>query len=57
MEAPKAPGPVFTDDNGINLYYLNELYGNVAVSVTSRMRQIHSIDVPITSSIWGAART
>ncbi|MCH7649794.1 MAG: hypothetical protein IIA63_01380 [Nitrospinae bacterium] len=36
----------------MNLYYLNELYGNVAVSVASRMRQIHSIDVPITSGIW-----
>ncbi len=30
-----------------------ELYGKVAVSVSSRMRQIHNIDVPITSGIWG----
>ncbi len=53
MEAPKASGPVFTEDDCINLYYLNELYGKVAISVSSRMRQIHSIDVPITSGIWG----
>lgn len=53
MDAPKASGPVFTEDDCINLYYLNELYGNVAVSVSSRMRQIHNIDVPITSGIWG----
>ena len=52
MEAPKASGPVFTEDDCINLYYLNELYGKVAVSVSSRMRQIHNIDVPITSGIW-----
>ncbi len=53
MEAPQASGPVFTEDDCINLYYLNELYGKVAVSVSSRMRQIHNIDGPITSGIWG----
>jgi hypothetical protein len=53
MDVPKASGPVFTEDDCINLYYLNELYGNVAVSVSSRMRRIHNIDVPITSGIWG----
>ncbi len=53
MEAPKASGPVFTEDDCINLYYLNELYGKVAVCVASRMRQIHNIVVPITSGIWG----
>jgi hypothetical protein len=53
MEAPQASGPVFTEDDCINLYYLNELYGNVAACVASRMRQIHNIDVPISSGIWG----
>lgn len=53
MEAPKASGPVFTEDDCINLYYLNELYGKVATCVASRMRQIHNIDVPISSGIWG----
>ena len=53
MEAPKASGPVFTEDDCLNLYYLNELYGKIADCVTSRMRQIHNIDVPITSGVWG----
>lgn len=53
MEAPKASGPIFTEDDRINLYYLNELYGKVAVYVSSRMLQIYNIDVPITSGIWG----
>ena len=53
MEAPKASGPVFTKDNCLNLYYLNELYGKVAECVSSRMREMHSIDVPITSGVWG----
>ena len=53
MEAPKVSGPVFTEDDCLNLYYLNELYGKVAVCVSSRMREMHKIDVPITSGVWG----
>ena len=45
--------PVFADDNLINLYYLNELYQNVATEVSRRMRTTHHIDIPITSGIWG----
>jgi hypothetical protein len=53
MEAPKASGPVFTEDDCLNLYYVNELYGKVAACVSSRMSEMHNIDVPITSGVWG----
>jgi hypothetical protein len=53
MEAPKASGPVFTEDDCLNLYYVNELYGKVAECVSSRMNEFHNIDVPITSGVWG----
>ena len=53
MEAPKASGPIFAENDCINLYYLNELYGKVATCVSSRMQQIYQIDVPITSGVWG----
>jgi len=53
MEAPKASGPVFTENDCLNLYYVNELYGKVAACVSSRMREMHNIDVPITSGVWG----
>ncbi|NIQ00175.1 MAG: hypothetical protein GWM98_06890 [Nitrospinaceae bacterium] len=53
MDAPKASGPVFTDNNCLNLYYVNELYRNIAQSVSGRMRELHGIDVPISSGIWG----
>jgi hypothetical protein len=53
MKAPKASGPVFAEDDCLNLYHVNDLYGKVAECVSSRMRQIHSIDVPITSGVWG----
>jgi hypothetical protein len=53
MEAPQASGPVFTEDDCLNLYYVNELYGKVAERVSSRMREFHNIDAPITSGLWG----
>jgi hypothetical protein len=53
MDAPKTSGPVFTEDNCLNLYYVNELYGKVAECVSSRMLEFHNIDVPITSGVWG----
>jgi hypothetical protein len=45
--------PVFADDNLINLCHLNELYQNVAMEVSRRMRETHQMDIPITSGIWG----
>lgn len=53
MEIPKASGPIFTEDRCTNLYYLNELYANIAHYVSSVMRDQYRIDLPITSGIWG----
>ena len=40
-EYPQASGPVFTDDHLINLYYIQELYGNIAEFVSRKMRDEH----------------
>ena len=53
MDAPKASGPIFTDNDCLNLYYVNELYGKVAVCVSARMQELHGMDIPITSGVWG----
>ncbi len=53
METPKSSGPIFTEDDCVNLYYLNELYGKIAKTVSSRMLQIYKIDAHITSGVWG----
>jgi len=53
MELPKTSGAVFTEDQRTNLYYLNDLYGKIARYVSHQMRERYSIDVPITSGIWG----
>ena len=45
--------PVFTDDKLINLYYLNELYQNIATEASLRMRDTYQIDFPISSGVWG----
>ncbi|MFQ5672634.1 MAG: hypothetical protein ACE5G9_06025 [Nitrospinales bacterium] len=50
---PKASGPVFTDDNRINLYFLNELYGNIAADVSRNLRPVLGCDLPITAGVWG----
>ena len=53
MEALKTSGPVFTDNDHINLYYLNQLYGKVAACVSQRMRELYQMEIPITSGVWG----
>ncbi len=45
--------PVFAENNLVNLYHLNELYQSVATEVSRRMLEMHQIDIPITSGIWG----
>ncbi len=50
---PQASGPVFTEDNRINLYYLNELYGDIARCVSRQLKENHNLDIPITSGVWG----
>ena len=46
-------GLVVTEDNCLNLYHLNELYGNVAARVSKQMGEIFQADIPITSGVWG----
>ena len=50
---PYASGPVFTDDDRINLYYLNELYVDIARCVSLKLKESHQLEVPITSGVWG----
>ena len=53
MEAPITSAPVFTDNNCLNLFYVNELYGKVADCVSARMREMYGFELPITSGVWG----
>ena len=53
MAPPLSSGPVVTPDNLINLYYLNELYGNLAKEISAQLRETRDFDIPITSGIWG----
>ena len=49
----QSSGPVFTEDNRTNLYYLNELYGNIGKYASDIIREDFNIDIPISSGIWG----
>ena len=50
---PQASGPVFSEDERVNLYYLNELYADIARCVSLQLKENHQIEVPITSGVWG----
>ena len=50
---PKASGPVFSENHLFNLYYINELYQNIAIEVSSRLKEIYGLDLSFTSGIWG----
>jgi len=50
---PQASGPVFSEDERVNLYYLNELYADIARCVSLQLKENHQIEVPITSGLWG----
>ena len=50
---PQASGPVFTEDERINLYYLNELYADIARCVSLQLKENHQLDISITSGVWG----
>lgn len=53
QENALSSGPVITADNLLNLYHLNELYGNVAARVSRKMQEAYQFDISITSGIWG----
>ena len=50
---PRASGPVFTEDERINLYYLNELYADIARCVSFQLKEYHQIEISISSGVWG----
>lgn len=49
----KTSGPVFTKDERINLFYLNELYGNIAEYISRKLLEEHKIEASISSGVWG----
>ncbi len=53
QENALSSGPVFSNDHLINLYHLNELYGNLATKVSEKLRDTYQFEIPITSGIWG----
>jgi len=50
---PQASGPVFSEDHLINLYYINELYKNIALEVSTRLKAAYGLDISLTSGVWG----
>jgi len=49
----QASGVLVGEDNKINLYYLNELYGNIAEHVSGEISRYLGTAIPITAGVWG----
>ena len=49
----KTSGPVFDADYMTNLFYLHELFGNIAQGVSKKMQNAYDFDIPLTSGLWG----
>jgi hypothetical protein len=49
----QASGVLVGEDNKINLYYLNELYGNIAKHVSGEISRYLKTEIPITAGVWG----
>ncbi len=52
-EFPTSSGPVFNEDHLINLYFLNELYQNIAAHVSQKISRDLNTEIPLTAGIWG----
>ena len=50
---PQSSGPVFTENERVNLYYLNELYADIARCVSFQLKENHQIEISISSGVWG----
>lgn len=53
QDIPKPSGPLLGDDNLVNLYYLNELYGKIADHVSREISDYLRVEIPLTSGVWG----
>ena len=49
----KTPGSLMSNGKNINLYFLNQLYSDVAELVSQRVWDLFNLRVRITSGIWG----
>jgi hypothetical protein len=55
MDYKILPGHLYPKDNRINLYYLHNLFKEIAKSVVLQMKEKHWINIPITAGMWGGS--
>ncbi len=55
MEYKILPGHLYSKNQRINLYYLHNLFKEIATHISFQMKEIHNLDAPISAGMWGGS--
>ncbi|MEK9629727.1 MAG: hypothetical protein VW455_12000 [Nitrospinota bacterium] len=49
------PGHLYSQNQRVNLYYLHNLFREIATQISHQMKEIHNLDTPISAGMWGGS--
>ena len=49
------PGNLYPQNNRVNLYYLHNLFKEIAAHISIQMKEKYCLDTPITAGMWGGS--
>lgn len=49
------PGNLYPQNNRINLYYLHNLFKEIAAHISIQMKEKYNLDTPFTAGMWGGS--
>ena len=55
MDYKILPGHLYSQKKRINLYYLHNLFKNIATYISAQMKELYSIDTSISAGMWGGS--
>ncbi|MBC8283018.1 MAG: hypothetical protein H8E32_04335 [Nitrospinae bacterium] len=55
MDYKILPGHLYSQNQRVNLYYLHNLFKEIASHISSEMKEKYNLDTPITAGMWGGS--
>lgn len=55
MDYKILPGHLYPKNQRVNLFYLHNLFKEIASHISSEMQEKYGLDIPITSGMWGGS--
>ncbi len=49
------PGNLYPQNNRVNLYYLHNLFKEIAAHNSTQMKEKYNLDIPIAAGMWGGS--